>query len=136
MDWKHLYSSQKYYSLEHKGNYFFVNTLEYFMFKIPLIILLVLSIRLLLKFSKKLQNFKFLNIYNFAPIFIIILLKGNYQMFSYYFFSDMLSLFHFSFNTKCINLTLILIFFGYFFISITFYFLLKIFYAEKSKRFF
>ena len=136
LDWKRPYESTKYYSLEHKGNSFFINTLEYFLFNIPLIILLVLSMRLLLKFSKKLQNFNILKIYNFAPIFIILLFEGNYQMFSYYFFSDMLSLFNFGFNTKCINVTLVSMLFGFIFISTTLYFLLKIFYGEKSFRFF
>jgi hypothetical protein len=118
---KSPYQPEEYFSSNNIGNSFFINTILYFIYTISfnLIIFLIGKILLMIvtiffkKIPQELELYKF----NFYLVFMI--LQGNCQIFSYYFTSDLVTLFSFDANMKIINFFILLTHFKFVFIIIT-----------------
>jgi hypothetical protein len=129
------YSSQKFIDIEGNSNGFFVNTANFFLSNMIIIVGMFLILRMLFFLLFKYRISIFFRQYSFWPYLVVILLDGNLQFASFLVGFELKWLFAHSISNKILTIWLLIIFFFIFTFSIGSYFFFRYFYDGLAKYF-
>ncbi len=102
----------------------------------PMVFMVFIILRVFYFLSFKYKISHFFQEYSFKLFFIVMLMEGNLESFSYYFIFDCLNLHHHNPFQKCLNFLTLFCFFCFCWYVASWYFIIKVTEKEDSKYFF
>ena len=130
-----LYSNKKYASEVGKDNFFFRNTIEYFVLNVPYCLIVFFLLNRLFYCFFNYSVSQYVRIFSFWGFLYQMLIESNIEYFTFLAFRNFQTMFSFRFADKLYLVGFVLFFYFVAAGSIGSYFLYKYFYSKLSKYF-
>ena len=111
MDYKTVYTNKFLLSLNNQGFGFIANNLNYFVFQMPILMLIHFLFAMLFKLTSKYKVSILFRKYSFKALFLLLLFEGNIEQFTFYFIAEAQIFFSKNIFHKLINFSIVLFFF-------------------------